>query len=179
MIQGYLGMVGSGKTCSAVREAYRYFLKGYTVYANIWLKFPHKPMNKEVIKEMVHNKQLKNCVILLDEIGVFLDSRMSMSKKNRLFSYFLAQTRKRSVRLLWTSQFSTLVDKRLRKLTDTYVDCFNLTTKKSIIEGNLPVRICQFIQHQYTRIPTRRSIYVANRYFDLYNTDEIVDFFDD
>ena len=130
MIIGYIGRMGSGKTLSMVRNAYRYYKAGYTIYSNINLKFPHKPYTlQELIDYANNNVTLKKSVILIDEAHIFLDSRNSGSKRNRVISYFLLQTRKKGCHLYYTTQRFHQIDKRLRDNSDVLIQCKTKTDK--------------------------------------------------
>lgn len=113
IIIAFVGTVGSGKTLSAVYEAYKYYkYKGYTVYSNIGLKFPHIKLNRKTLDALIKEKKgLQDAVLLMDEVHISVDSRSSMSKRNKAISYFVLQTRKRNVRLLYTTQHLHQVDK--------------------------------------------------------------------
>lgn len=60
----------------------------------------------------------KRACILLDEIHVWIDSRTSASKTNRMFTYIMLQTGKADINLYYTTQDFGQVDKRLRQRTD-------------------------------------------------------------
>jgi len=83
---------------------------------------------KQIIEWVKGDVQLRKAVLILDEVHVYIDSRSGMSKKNVILSYFVLQTRKRDVRLLYTTQFIDQVDKRLRQPTEVFVQCQNFDT---------------------------------------------------
>lgn len=183
MIIAYVGTVGGGKTCSAVYECYLYYRAGFKIYANIKLNFPHEPLTHKRLFEMIKNKeQLQDVVMLLDEIHIALDSRSSMKKRNRIMTYFLLQTRKRNVRLLYTSQHLHQCDKRLRDTTDIITFCKNISNKTSTVlsDPNEPCYISQeaIFQWREGAVPLVKVIH-ANPIYPLYDTREIVEFDDD
>lgn len=176
MIISYEGTRGKGKTLSCVREAYQHYLKGYDIYSNIKLNKKYfkeyKMYDKEdLISYVQGDKQFKKSFFIMDEIHVYLDSRMSMSKINTIISYFLLQTRKRNVRLGYTTQFFDQVEKRLRNLTEIRILCdyYDKGDKR--------------IQHNQIFIKDTYELYhmdfTANPYYDTYDTDEIVNPFKD
>lgn len=130
MILGYFGNVGQGKTYGAVVELKRLHDLGYIIYSNTWLIFPYKELTLDFILDIVEkNLSLPDdCVFFIDEISIWLDSRCSMSKRNRIISYFLAQTRKLGKNkdfgliLLFTVQFSHMIDKRLKSFLDVAIE---------------------------------------------------------
>src|SRR6056297_3378714 len=142
MIIGYLGTRGRGKTLSCVREAYEHQQNGYSIYSNIKLNKKILPDytlidGKMLIDWVKGEKQFKKAFFILDEVHVYIDSRMGMSKKNVTISYFVLQTRKRDVRIGYTTQFFNQVDKRLRSPTEVLIQCQNYKTDDGIIQRNL------------------------------------------
>jgi hypothetical protein len=139
MIIGYYGNVRQGKTYGAVLELFTLYLKGYTIYSNTWLAFPFKKLTLDFLLDIVE-KDLDledKCVFFIDEVPIWLDSRCSSTKRNRVVSYFLAQTGKLSndtdygLILYFTAQYPDMVDKRLRHFTDKGIEC-----EKFISENN-------------------------------------------
>lgn len=180
MIILFIGTVGSGKTLSMTVEAYKYYKRGFRVFSNYHLAFPHTKLTKKVFMGLIEDPEsLQNAVICLDEMHIWIDSRSSMSKKNKLITYFLLQTRKRDVRLLATTQHLHQVDKRLRDTADVLVYCENMSNKSSLVGGNQRILIRQDFFYQYSRSPPKTLVIHANPYFGIYNTREIVDFTDD
>lgn len=71
----------------------------------------------------VQDQEMENCILILDEAYLYMDSRSGQSKMNKLFSYFIAQTRKRDVDMFVAVQHIDLVDKRLRRAVDERGTC--------------------------------------------------------
>jgi len=154
-----------------VREAYEHQLKGYTVYANLKLSRKYFPnyieLTGKMIIDYVNNEvQFTKAFFILDEVHVYLDSRSGMSKRNVIISYFILQTRKRNVRLGYTTQFIDQVDKRLRHPTEIYITCQNYHNNKNVIQKNIV----------YERETGRSFLdtFSANEYFKYYDTNYIV-----
>lgn len=176
MIICFIGTVGSGKTISMTIEAYKYYKRGMSIYANYGLSFPHTKLDKQTFDRLIRDKEsLQDCVILLDEVHIWLDSRSSMGKKNKAISYFLLQTRKRNVRLLCTTQHFHQIDKRLRDTTDVLVYCENMTNKTSLVTGGLTLIKLEYFK-QYSGEPSSTKVLNVTPFFSLYDTTEIVDF---
>ena len=111
--------MGSGKTCTCTALGYTEFAKNSKrVFANYHLNFPFTLMDHAYWLEHLTDNELSNCVILLDEGYLESDSRMSGGKKERLWTYFYAQTRKRNVELFIPLLHIDEVDKRLRRKVD-------------------------------------------------------------
>lgn len=172
MIIGYFGTRGQGKTLSLVREAYAHYERGYEIFTNI--KLNEKYFKKytiltlDMIMEYVRSeKQFIKAFFILDEIHIYIDSRSSSSKKNVIFSYFALQTRKRNVRLGYTTQFTHQVDKRLRDLTEIEINCDKIKTADG-----------KRIQTNTVRDIGRNIIFAdnfhANEFYEYYDTNEIV-----
>ena len=176
MIIGYIGTRGRGKTLSCVREAYEHYLDGYEIYSNIklnnkYFKNWYSIDNKMIIDWVKGDKQFKKAFFILDEVHAYLDSRMGMSKRNVVISYFILQTRKRNVRIGYTTQFIDQVDKRLRQPTEIMVECQNYMTPSGMFQKN-----------KITHFETKRAYYDSFRgsdYFDYYDTNEIMNPFKD
>lgn len=176
MIIGYYGDLGSGKTLSMTKYAYLYYLKGYEVYSNYGLSFPHKKIDNKFLKDVVTQDTQFNgkTVFALDELDMYFDSRSSMSKNNKIVSYFVKQIRKKNIRLLFAVQSEDRVDKRLRGLTRVKVFC----KKEEILVypkgGDIPF-VANLITNQIVvkkGSVTRR--FLANHYYNLYDTKELI-----
>jgi hypothetical protein len=113
----------------------------------------------------------------MDEAHIFIDSRRAMSARNKVFSQFLTQSRKRSVDLYYTTQDISIytffgsgqVDLRLRKLTDYIVIC------SSVAKGKNHYVINEWYDQSTRKIGTK--MFYANPFYPKYDTNEIVDFF--
>lgn len=183
MIIGYFGNVRQGKTYSAVIELYKLYLKGYKIYSNTWLAFDFTPLTNKFILDIIEKEiELPSmCVFFIDEIYMFgLDSRSSMSKKNRVMSWFLLQTGKLGQKdakgnietdigliLLFTSQYPDQIDKRLRHTMDIGVECEKYIHPKT--------KDKYFIQHVFVYKGSKSFNYNRihkgeKRYYDLYDT---------
>lgn len=142
MIIGINGDIGSGKTVLAVLFAYKLKQKGYRVMSNVKIKFPDGSTSEPI--DTKNLDKLDHCVIILDEAHIYLDSRRSASKNNMTTSYFILQTRKRGIILIYTAQLGSSVDKRLRNVQDYNIVAIkdkryfkyvvsNQTTEKTLI----------------------------------------------
>ncbi|MFW6129917.1 MAG: ATP-binding protein [Atribacterota bacterium] len=118
-IMGVVGSMGAGKTLFMSFLAYQYRMTHY-IMANYDLKCRHEDLTPDKVKNMMAraNKLKGSKLVLLDEVHIFNDSRSSMSKQNMVFSYFITQTRKNDIQMMYTTQHFNQVDKRLRDNTD-------------------------------------------------------------
>jgi hypothetical protein len=116
MIGVFLGEQNSGKTLSMSYYGHEYHKRGFEIYANYDLSYPHTKLTKEVIETYTKNKQHFNkCVFMIDELYLFLDSRNFSRGINKVLSYFLLQTSKRNVHLFGTAQYLNTIEKRFRE----------------------------------------------------------------
>lgn len=123
MIIGIHGDLGSGKTAIMTLLAYFFYKNGYKVMSNYGLKFPHETIDVNNVEDNY------NYVVCIDEMTTILDGRNSSSAFNKDFSYFVLQSRKRNIILIYTAQFKDSVDKRLRNLQDYIIYCIKRNSK--------------------------------------------------
>ncbi|MFB6089158.1 MAG: zonular occludens toxin domain-containing protein [Candidatus Aenigmatarchaeota archaeon] len=171
MIIGYVGTRGKGKSLSLVREAYEHYKDDYIIYSNIGLNRAYfkdyNILDISMIKDWIKgDKQFSKAFFILDEAHLFLDSRSGMTKSNKIISYFVLQTRKRNVRIGFTTQFWHQIDKRLRDPTEIRVICNNKEINNKLYQYN----IIQDFNSGYEF----QDIFCSSDYFDYYDTDEIV-----
>lgn len=164
-----VGSMGTGKTLSSVRYAYLWYKKGYTIYSNIKLNFPSVRIGlQELIDFANAETYLDKSIVLLDEAHVFLDSRNSQSKRNKMISYFIVLTRKMGCHLIYTTQKFHQIDKRLRDNSDVVVNCTTKTYRGEKYTHNLILIIKSF------NIVKKHDVFKSSLYYNLYNTRELV-----
>ena len=178
MIVGIVGNRGTGKTLTMAKIGLEAIKKGKVVYSNF--KFNTKKFTAEentrlrmIDKEFFINykdMKLRNCIILLDEVYVYFDSRSSATKRNRVFSYFINQTRKRGVDLYYTTQFFRQVEVRLRLNTEFFIIPSLIRERKTMIVIN---ELISFADSMKT---LGNEKFIGGDYFDIYDTDEIISF---
>ena len=118
------GVMGSGKSLTAVALAYtEHKTMGKRVIANIDLKFEHTYLTLEYFLDNLVTEELNDCVTILDETYLLLEARSSMGKLNRLFTYYIGQTRKRGVDLFLCFHHIDTLDKRVRRAIDIRGTC--------------------------------------------------------
>lgn len=172
MIVVYIGRRGKGKTLSMVKDAYLEHKRGRKVISNMEnVPFARFMSNEDILK-LSKDSSIQDCVLLVDELQIFFDSRRAMKKVNISFSNFIQQIRKRNVLLLATTQFANAVDKRLRDHTDiqarpNYLDKFKLCEVEYI-------DITSLEDPSNMGIPIiRKVVFNALPIFNLYNTKEM------
>ena len=181
MIVGIIGKRGCGKTITMAKTVKDMLEKGRTIYTNFHIN--KKGIDKKYYKKihLLDNEffknykdfKLYNCALFLDEVYVYIDARTSMSKRNRLWSYFINQTRKRDVDLYYTTQFFRQVELRLRENTEFFI------YPTLVKENDKKIIINKIYSYGDTLKKIGIERFVGNDYFDVYDTDEIIDFDDD
>jgi len=176
MLIGIEGGLGEGKTIMLVRYLLKDYNKGKKILSNMGSLqgFDYSMLDIKTMLEMDNeNVELHNCTIGIDEITVVVDCRTSASKKNRLFSYFVLQSRKRNVNVYYTTQDLGMLDFRLTNHTHIVVMCNNIYDKyNKIVDNWKHYTILDFTR---PRKPTKNSfdLYIKP-FYDFYNTDEII-----
>lgn len=173
MIVGFIGKMGSGKTLSMTKELHKYHLLGHTILANYGLSFDHNPVNFEQLYDIAEAQEpMSNIVLALDEIHILLDSRSGMSKASKVMTFWLNQTRKMNVKLFYTTQYLHQVDKRLRNGTDLFIFCNGM----HIVRNDQARYVCfnEITDGDFVK----KEIFLGDRYFQLYDTNEVIAFVD-
>lgn len=113
-IMGVTGDPGTGKTAlltisgAQAAASGRLVLSTFpTTFSKMWDPFSDPPE--------------ESFLLLMQEAGVVLDSRLSGSKINVKFTEWIVQLRKVGCDLIWDAQFAAQVDLRLRRFTDRWV----------------------------------------------------------
>ena len=170
----YKGKRGAGKTLTMVKDGYKYHKLGWNVLRNFSTPFG-KYISEEDILNLSKKSKIKNCVIMMDELQIFFDSRRFMKKQNISFSNFVQQIRKRNIILLGTTQFSNTIDLRLRQHID--IVCYPTFLKN--------YNVCETIYIDMTSIEDSilntikepvyiKMVYNAIPIFNLYKTEEMI-----
>jgi hypothetical protein len=173
MIIGFIGDMGSGKTLSMIRHAVSDYNKGFKIYSNVQLKLIKYEIldMKKLIEYAEGRVNLDKVTILLDEAHIFLDSRTSMLKRNRILSYLLLQSRKAGFNLYYTTQYTHQIDKRLRSVTEVAVTCLTKTFRKEKYTLN---KLTKF--SSVTGIKTQNIVFKSSDYYKYYDTRQIIHF---
>lgn len=168
----YKGSRGRGKTLSMVKDAYNFYCRGYRVVSNFNMKFGEHISNEEIL-ELNKESELFDCVLVLDEVQIFFDSRNFKQKRHMDFSNFIQQIRKRNINILCTAQYSNTIELRLRQHIDyvaypRYIKelevCEVLYFDLTLLEDDLDPRNLEPV----------RIIYNCKEVFPLYDTKEML-----
>jgi hypothetical protein len=124
MIVSLEGVQGTGKTTAGVGLSYEeHLVNERKVISNQHLNFDFQMFSLEWFLEHLADHEMEDCVLLLDEMYQIADSRSSQSKLNKLFTYFIVQTRKRGVDLYLCTHHIDHIDLRLRRAVDVRGSC--------------------------------------------------------
>jgi len=111
MIEGYFGLPGSGKTYYAVMEAKKRLERGERVVSNFKLK------GAEMFTNFDDFMELKECCIIIDEAGIWLNARKWAMIPDEILYRFM-ESRKHRFDLLYTAQNPEMVEVTLRRITN-------------------------------------------------------------
>jgi len=186
-IFGIEGGIGSGKTMTLVKYGLDDLYKGKKLFSNVKLNVDKKYnkmityLDKDKIKDIFeHIKSgkfdMRNATVLLQEAHNYMDSRTSLTVKNRTLTYWILQSRHTgagSCDIIYDTQELGQIDKRLRNNTDfvcrpMIVEKFEDGTPVTIgvvLRGKLGQKFCKFYEE-----------YDASKILNKYDTHEIVDF---
>lgn len=177
------GGLGTGKTIMMLRYLLRDYNNKHDIYANFGIK--NIKYNKIDISELLEyekeNIDFTNATIGIDEITVFVDCRTSISRSNRIFSYFILQSRKRNVNVYCTTQSCSMLDKRLLQHAHIIIMCD--FAYKTFVNDNDEIETIRLKNwRKYTIIDFRQPrkikktsfIMDISKYYDFYDTNEII-----
>lgn len=126
------GRLGSGTTAIMAKLVKENAEKtSRKIYAIAPFSFPCEKLTSDDFIAKLYDDKLYNCIIALDHTYALFDSRMSQTKVNRLFSYFVTQSRKRDCDIYIAVNDFNNIDSRLRRMTRIGIKCS--LAKKTII----------------------------------------------
>ena len=181
----YAGPTGSGKTLLAVCHSFPYAdrrcnlcepdcEKSWKVYAN--LESTKEWTNSiEAASQLIASEgELDHAIVILDEAYLNAESRRSMRNENLQLDYFLRQTRKKTIKLFFTTQTVDILDRRIRGSAKRVYNVWN-PDGKGLSVGAMVYR------REDGRVPPwkRRSRpqirwWYTAAYRDRYRTDEVI-----
>jgi thymidine kinase len=169
MIILFQGSRGSGKTLSMVAEYLDFKKQGWDILANFKTPLASYISDEEILA-LDKTSNLKDCVVLIDEMQIFFDSRLWNNKSSIKFSNFIQQIRKRNIVLMGTTQYVDTVEKRIRQHVDILI-------KPSYDED---LQVCSCMVYDLTSLEDDlnlvcyRYYYYAPPLFPLYDTAQLI-----
>lgn len=171
LVVGILGNKGGGKTLTLYMLLKLEYLLGKKVYTNFEVDFPHEILD---INKLINlDEEIINSAIGITEIHMICDSRRSGRPQNLQFSYFVTQSRHRSVNLYYDSQFGRQFDVRIRENTDINIISENLFID-SDNDGDNDVFRLVIQDKRILPVTYKQLLLYGKPLFGKYNTDVIV-----
>lgn len=158
------GSLGSGKTLTLVKEAYRYSINHPESYvmSNIQL-------NTEIFVNFAPITEMKDffhidqpCFVLIDEAWSIADSRQVASPENKALGMILLRSRKKNWVVGFSQQWYTQLDLRIRFVTDVWIMPQFFPFNSVLQEDSYDIHA--------NYLATR--FYDGSQFFDLYRTDK-------
>jgi len=167
---GIVGELGSGKTLSLTYLAWKnWFFRRTKMYSTYHLyKIPYI-----LIDSTQKLDYMRDGFVAGDEYWSICDARCSVSRRNKIVANMLLRSRKRNLNLTMTAQMIDLFDKRMRKILD--FSCYPIMNPQEtvckivIFRGGFP-KTGSYMKTLYFKTPL---------VFDMYDTNEEVDFSDE
>ena len=181
MLIGIEGNINSGKTVYAIRCLKIDYNNNRKIISNTPLfniDYEDFDIKKFMSNDNIYRKSLNNATILLDEITVYMDCRLSGSKQNLLMGYLVLQSRKRNLDIYYTTQNLDLVDyKRLVKYTNIIVYAQEIYVKNpdGKTESLENWRNYTIIDMRKYRDNVTQFNMKISPYFKFYDTDFIIE----
>ncbi len=200
MIILLLGGIGSGKTISAVKEIITN--KDHFAVTNFELNLPKEKYYRLKLSDILNEKETldkkkkyltinwdfwesvrkkhKHFSIYLDEVHNIIHSRTSMSKRNVLMSKWISQIRKilsdnRYNHIYLISQTIRKIDVDFRELAQIIIRCRKIKKNKKVY---IVRDYFNGIDAFYSNHRAARTVFISNKFFKYYNTNEMVKFKD-
>ena len=152
--------------------AYLAYLSGRTIISNIPFAFQYLKLDAQKLIDL--DESLQDCLICIDEIHMYADSRLHTGYQNRTIGYFILQSRHRNVDVLYTTQASGQCDKRIRTVTDIRIVCENL--QKDSDGDGIPDMFRLTINDRSTTPPTIKQQHIyGTPLFTMVNGYKIID----
>lgn len=162
MIGVITGHLGTGKTLFLTYLAKWANESDVDIYANFNIGYDAA----EVVD--VHDlEDIENGLLLMDEAYTWLDSRTSMSERNRYLSKMIFKSRKRKLDMFATAQLESSIDLRMRHLKDARIHAMGTTPNQEAFKYILKA----FGVTKKFYLPMS----VAEELFDRYDTYEYPD----
>lgn len=178
MVEGFVGLPGSGKTYLLAKKGIDDLAKGKEVYANFSLKgakrFTSLTEVIAIIKTKLLAKEKINITILIDEINLSFPSRM-WNKVPGWILYFFSQTRKFGLDIYYTAQALARVDKVIREITN-----FVWIVKPVLFGWRRARKIMpEDNDHVNKEVYETAWFRIEKKYYEKYNTYEILELEED
>ena len=167
----FVGKPRTGKTLHMSIMAHDDYKKGYSIFSNYTLKFPHVQMTvKDMLSIPFDDVERNPKTLCIQEADKVFDSRRSMRNENVLLSSLTGQSGKRNLNIYYDTQFFNRIDMALRDVTEYAVICsvfVNPLTKEPLCFDYTMIDLYDYSQKQY-KIPAM----VMKPFFEIYDSYE-------
>lgn len=164
MVQGYVGLPGTGKTYWLAKTGLDAIKKGRDVYANFHLD------GAKYFNRLDQIKAVRKGVILIDEINLSVPSRM-WNKLPSWLLYFWSQTRKFDLDIYWTAQSLARVDKVVREISNFVWQFKNFFFGFHVANKYLPEEMDKAKRMSFET----KWFTIDKKVYEHYNTYEIIE----
>jgi len=169
MITAYVGLPGTGKTYGLVLEAIRGIRNKRNVYSNFDINL-EGVIRIKGFSDLIH---IRDGLVILDELNLWFPSRLWQSIPPEVLSLW-AQSRKRGIELIYSTQHLDRVDKVVREVTNFVIRCNTIS-----IFGLQLFMYSTFQPEDWDkekrRSLGRRIVRFRQSIADLYDTYQIID----
>lgn len=184
MICLYTGRRGAGKTLTAVKDCFLYHQAGWNVYSNMdSLSFEHTYVDNKGLAEFADDDDIRDVVLLIDEVQTLMNARRSNRKENVNMTYFIQQIRKRNIIILATTQFIHTVDKVFRMHVDVEVTPHMFGIDSSFSKSIPDDVVVECVRAEYLDVTSVHNVgdtrstcvyFLPSDVYGMYNTDETI-----
>jgi hypothetical protein len=164
------GTLGGGKTLLAVEEIFAHVMRGGFVYTNIALRFEafaelcrkrgviFDPNRVKIIEaksltsfqtQIGRGTHDMPVLVVIDEAGLEINSR-DWKSMTREFLNLNVLIRKLDIRMIYIAQKAAMLDKQVRELCQTQIDCRNMKNFRLFGVFPLPIPIRVRVHHDCT-----------------------------
>lgn len=175
IVIGIFGYKGSGKTLMLIILLYFDKLMGKRILVNM----KHLNFETELIKpkDLIKlSDKLTGCTIGIDELHTIADSRKSHKGQNINIANFFLQSRHRGTNVIYTDQYQSQDEKRIRENTDIKIIAKNLYID-SDGDGIEDMFEYTFVDVRTGDIKTLRIC--GSPFFKYYDDGEIIDIYEE
>ncbi len=164
MVEGFVGLPGSGKTYYISLLGLRAIKQGRKVYAN------YKLDGAIYYKDLMDILDVTDGVILVDEINLVCPSRWWDRFPPKL-AYWWSQTRKSQLDVYWTSQHQDRVDKIVKEITNFIWEIHKLPFGFRSMGCYLPEQISKVKRESFGF----KIFHISKKVFSHFNTYERIE----
>lgn len=182
----FTGKFGQGKTCLMVIEAYKLCKKYPQLHILTNIKLMNFPEHTKILPLNTAQDILNapdNTLVLIDEIGTLFNSRDFSTGKNSVpkpvFQH-LCQVRKRHMMIYATVQRFNLLDKQIRDITASVMDCaaeprHPFTRILTALSYDIDEYEAHVSNKMYRpRVQSTTVVIQKDKYRHLYDTSELI-----